>query len=178
MSSSDARMVLGLCIFSFGILKLALKSGRYPGKLPNTFLVFRHLKQRISWRWFLVRCALLKRRILPLVVLGNTHLFCSFRSTLRILSLKGSRYRFSTRRISFDLYRQYLFVIGRRNSNSTEDVQAPKRRLGALLCVTPGKSETLSTQLYPFPRQRHSLAPSLWRSILDVHVNIASYIAI
>lgn len=89
MSSSNARIVLGLCIFGFGILKLASRSGRYPNKLPKSFLAFRHLKQRISWRWFLVRCALLKRRILPLV-LGNTHPFRSFRSILRILSLQDS----------------------------------------------------------------------------------------
>lgn len=138
-------MVLGLCIFSFGILKLASRSGRYPGELRNAFLVFRHLKQHTSWRWFFVRCVLLKRRILSLVVLGNTHPFHSFRSTLRILSLQDFRYCFSTRRISFDLYRQYLFVIGRRNWNSKEDAQTPKRRLRALLCVTPGRSKTLST---------------------------------
>lgn len=76
---------------------------------------------------------------------GNTHPFRLFRSALRILSVQDSRYHFSTRRTSFDLYRQYLFVIGRRNWNSKEDVQAPKRRLSALLCVTPGRSETLST---------------------------------
>lgn len=40
MSSSNARIVLGLCIFGFGILKLASRSGRYPGKLPKSFLAF------------------------------------------------------------------------------------------------------------------------------------------